>query len=305
MLSDAQFCATGMPPRFPPLAVLGALINAFVWGVSWLPLRWLDGHGVPALWVTCIIFIFCAAFVAALRPGCVGAFLRAPHLLWLAMAAGLTNVLFNIALVTGDVVRAFLLFYLMPVWVVFMARALLGERISLAACLRVGIALIGAALVLGQGAMVLPLPQSAGDWLAVGGGAMFGLNNVLLRKFSSDAEETRAFAIFAGGALLPLAAIGLAPVVGKGFALPAAQFSVWMVLAAFALAVLAANLALQFAAPRLAANALSVIMISEVLFAAVSAVLLGDALLTRYTLIGGGLIVSASLLAIFGGKREG
>ena len=162
--------------------------------------------------------------------------MRAPHLLWLALAAGLTNVLFNAALVTGDVVRSFLLFYLMPIWVVFMARALLGERITLVACVRVAIALLGAALVLGQGTIVLPIPQSTGDWLAVGGGAMFGLNNVLLRKFSNDTDEARAFAIFIGGAILPLITIGLATIFGKALAIPAAQFSVWMVLAAFALA---------------------------------------------------------------------
>ncbi len=287
-----------MPARFPPFAVFAALLNALTWGVSWLPLRWLDGRGLAALWATCIIFTFCSCAVAITRPQAVPLFFRNPKLWWIAAAAGLTNVCFNAALVTGDVVRAFLLFYLMPVWVVFLARWLLGERITVSACLRIALALVGAALVLGQGALVLPIPRSPGDWLAVVGGAMFGLNNVLLRKFAATSEEARAFAIFLGGVLLPPIAIGLLALFGKPMPLPTMQLSTWAVLIGFACAVLIANLALQYAAPKLDANALSVIMISEVLFAASSSVALGDATLTPYTLAGGALIVSASLLAV-------
>jgi drug/metabolite transporter (DMT)-like permease len=287
-----------MPSRFPPLAVFAALLNAGTWGVSWLPLRWLDRQGMAALWVTCIIFTFCSAAIVLTRPQAVPAFFRNPKLWWIAVAAGLTNVCFNAALVTGDVVRAFLLFYLMPIWVVFLARWLLGERITRAACVRILLALLGAALVLGQGALVLPIPQSLGDWLAVIGGAMFGLNNVLLRKFSATPDDARAFAIFLGGVLLPPIAIGLLTFLGKSMPFPAMQPTTWVVLVGFAIAVLIANLALQYAAPKLDANALSVIMISEVLFASTSSVLLGDATLTAYTLAGGALIVSASLLAV-------
>jgi drug/metabolite transporter (DMT)-like permease len=287
-----------MPSRFPPLAVFAALLNAGTWGVSWLPLRWLDGQGMAALWVTCIIFTFCSLAVVLTRPQAVPALFRTPKLWWIAAAAGLTNVCFNAALVTGDVVRAFLLFYLMPVWVVFLARWLLGERITTAACLRIVLALVGAALVLGQGAMVLPIPRSLGDWLAVIGGAMFGLNNVLLRKFAETSEEARALAIFLGGVLLPPIAIGFLALFGKPIPFPAMQLTAWAVLIGFAVAVLIANLALQYAAPKLDANALSVIMISEVLFASTSSVLLGDATLTAYTLAGAVLIVSASLLAV-------
>jgi drug/metabolite transporter (DMT)-like permease len=86
---------------------------------------------------------------------------------------------------------------------------------------------------------------------------------------------------------------------GRAVPVPSAQSHVWLMLALFALSVLAANLALQYGATRLPANTLSVIMISEVLFAAVSTILAGESSLTRWTLLGGALIVSASLLAIF------
>ncbi len=49
---------------------------------------------------------------------------------WLLLAAGLANVGFNWAVTVGDVVRAVLLFYLMPAWVVLLAWPLLGEKPS-------------------------------------------------------------------------------------------------------------------------------------------------------------------------------
>jgi drug/metabolite transporter (DMT)-like permease len=75
----------------------------------------------------------------------------------------------------------------------------------------------------------------------------------------------------------------------------------WL-LAAFALGLwfLAGNLALQYGAARLPANATAVVMVSEVLFASVSAVLLGAGVLTLPLVLGGGLIVLASLLAARG-----
>jgi drug/metabolite transporter (DMT)-like permease len=91
-------------------------------------------------------------------------------------------------------------------------------------------------------------------------------------------------------ALLALATAAPAPPA------PAAGWIVGML--ALALAFLGGNLALQYGAARLPANATAVIMITEVLFASVSAVLLGAGTLTPTLLLGGGLIVLASLLAV-------
>jgi drug/metabolite transporter (DMT)-like permease len=290
---------TSMTKAIPALAALGALTNAFVWGLSWMPLRWLEARGLSSLWVTTFVFALCSLGIAIARPHSPLQFLRNRKLWWLAFGAGMTNACFNTALVTGDVVRAVLLFYLMPVWVVLLARWLVHERITGAAVLRIAIALVGAALVLGQGALVLPIPRTIGDALAVAGGFAFGLNNVLLRKFNQEPAEARAFSIFIGGVLLPPIAIALLALLGKSTAWPSANAITWMGLAAFALAVVIANLALQYGAARLTANVLSIIMVSEVLFAAVTTVLFDGAVLTPYTIAGGCLIIAASLMAVF------
>ena len=60
---------------------------------------------------------------------------------------------------------------------------------------------------------------------------------------------------------------------------------------------LASNLALQYGAARLPANATAVIMLTEVLFASASAIALGGGELTPRLAAGGALIVLAALLA--------
>ena len=131
-------------------AALGALINATVWGLSWYPLKWLAARGIPSLWATWFVFGACALAVLAARPAAARLLWQnRATLSWLVLASGMTNACFNTALATGDVVRSVLLFYLMPVWVVLLARWLLGERITLSALGRTALALVGAQM--GQG----------------------------------------------------------------------------------------------------------------------------------------------------------
>ncbi len=291
-------------PGISFLAALGALANASVWGVSWFPLKWLEAHGLPSLWATWFIFAACAAAVLVARP-------NAAKILWqnrttlggLVIASGMTNACFNSALATGDVVRAVLLFYLMPMWVVLLARWLLAERITPSALVRTALALIGAALVLGEGKLQVPVPNSIADWLAVAGGFFFGLNNVILRKYAGAPQEACAFAIFIGAVLISPIVIAALALAGKPLVL-APEPIAWAVVAIFAVAVLIGNLALQYSAARLPANVLSVLMLAEILVATVSSWLGGAAVITQSTLIGGAFIVGASLLAVFSGKSN-
>ncbi|WP_418317232.1 DMT family transporter [Piscinibacter sakaiensis] len=278
-------------------AAIAALINATVWGLAWLPLKWLQAHGVASMWVTLCVFSACTMAVLAVRPTALLRTLKMPQLLWLMLASGMTNVCFNVSLATGDVVRSILLFYLMPMWVVVLARWLLHEPITAAAITRIALALLGAVLVLGEGRLVLPLPSSVADWLAVVAGFSFGLNNVLLRRFADLPDDVRSLAMFSGAVVLSPIAIGALFLFGEA---PqwAPQDMAWLVLLAFALAVLVGNLALQYGATRLRANVLSVLMLAEILVASLSSWWAGTAELPPSTLLGGLLIISASLLAI-------
>ena len=285
---------TGAAPRGLPWPALALTFNAFVWGVSWWPFRQLEALGLHPLWATALIYTVAVLAITLWRPAAWRQLLGAPSLWWLVLAAGATNATFNWGVTVGDVVRVVLLFYLMPLWAVLLARALLGEALTAAAMLRVAMALAGAAIVLWPADGGLPLPRTLAEGLGVLGGFSFALNNVLLRREAHQPEAARALAMFLGGAVVAGAVAMAAP----GVVLPPPPSPLWVAGAlVMAVAFLASNLALQYGAARLPANVTAVVMISEVLFAAVSSVLLGAGSVTVPLLAGGALIVGATLLS--------
>lgn len=280
------------------LAAAALTLNAFVWGVSWWPFRALQNHGLHPLWATTIVYAFSLVCLFAVQPRAWRGLLQHPALWWLVLASGLTNVGFNWAVTVGDVVRVVLLFYLMPAWVVLLAWPLLGEKPTAGSLLRLVLALTGVVIVLKTPASPWPVPESLADWLALMGGFSFALTNILLRKFNHTPGESRMLAMFGGGAVMAMSTALLGMGLGMVTAPPAPAL-VWLGLAlCLSLAFLAGNLALQYGAAHLSASATSLIMLSEVVFASVSAVLLGTGELSTTTLLGGGLILLASLLSV-------
>ncbi len=286
-------------------AVLALLFNAFVWGLSWLPFRYLETRGLPSLWTTAFVFGLgsLGLLLWSFRPQAPSwrswpaSSLPIRTLLGLALAGGLTNVCFNWALTVGPVVRVVLLFYLMPIWAVLLARWILKEPVTPAALLRILLALVGAMIVLWRPEAGWPWPESLTDWLALTGGVGFALTNVLLRKLAQVPGTVCSLTMF-GGCFVTATAVA---VMLSGMNLgtwPSASWSSWLPAALLmTLIFTASNLALQFGAARLPANVTAVVMLSEVLFASLSALLFGNEVFTVPLLMGGSLIVLAAWLA--------
>ena len=279
------------------LLAAGALvINAFVWGVSWWPLRELQNAGLHPLWATAAVFLLVCICILLFYVSALRDLLANPALWWLALASGLTNVGFNWAVTVGDVVRVVLLFYLMPAWSVLVAWGLLDERPTRASLLRLGLAMAGVLIVLKTPDSPWPVPQSNADWLALMGGLSFAITNALLLKQSHTPSGARMLAMFAGGALMAMAVAVLGLLLGA-LPMPALQSTGWLVFLGLCLAFVLSNAALQYGAARLAASTTSVVMLTEILFASVSAALLGAAAFSSRIFWGGSLIVLAALLA--------
>jgi drug/metabolite transporter (DMT)-like permease len=284
------------------LAALALVFNSFVWGTSWWPFRQLESLGWHPLWATVAIYGLVVLVILAMRPRALAHLARTPALWILVVASGATNAAFNWGVVIGDVVRVVLLFCLMPLWAVLLARWLLGEPVTAAASMRVAVALAGAAVVLWPAEGGWPVPTSLADWLGVIGGFSFALNNVMLRRHAHQPEDARAVAMFLGGAtvagILGLGLLAIGQV--EPPAVPGALAAAWI--AGLAALFLCGNLALQYGASRLPANVTAVIMLVEVVFASASALALGGGSLTRQVAAGGAMILAASLLAACGGS---
>jgi len=289
------------------LAVLALALNALVWGLSWWPLRQLDADGLHPLWTTACVFTLATVVLSFISPSSWLHFKQHPQLWWLMAASGLTNVGFNWAVTTGDVVRVVLLFYLMPTWSLLLAWWLLSERPTRGALMRLGLALLGVVLVLKTPESPWPMPQDLPDVLALLGGFCFALTNIWLLRLQHTPESARMVAMFSGGALMAVACAVLATVTGviptaQVFAVPLARSGVQVTTWApwvFGLgaAFLVSNFALQYGAARLSAHTTAMVMMSEVVFASVSSVALEASTLTWRVGLGGGMIVLAALLA--------
>lgn len=279
------------------MPALALLFNALVWGLSWIAFKELQAQGVHPLWSTVLVYGTALTSLLLWRPQGFRALTRHPYLIGLSFAAGLTNLGFNWSVTIGDVMRVVLLFYLMPVWSILLAWWLLDERPSRAGLARLALALCGVLLVLKNPDSDWPLPESLADALALMAGFTFALTNALLRRWRSAPSDARAVAMFGGGFVIAgtIATLGF----GKGTIafLPAlsASWVLWALL--LTAAFLAGNLALQYGAARLPAQTTSLIMLSEVVFASVTAVMLGASQLNARTVAGGAMIVGAALLA--------
>lgn len=286
-------------------AAAALLVNAFVWGVSWWPFRALQNQGLHPLWATALVYAFAVLCVMLVRPGAWRAYAAHPALWWLALASGLTNICFNWAVTEGDVVRVVLLFYLMPAWAVLLAWPILGEKPQPTALLRLAVALAGVLLVLKHPDSAWPLPQSLTDYLALAGGFSFALVNIMLRKLHDTPSEARMMGMFSGGAFMAALVALWGGAAGWVPGIPAPQAS-WVGLAlALALAFLVSNLALQYGAARLRSSTTALVMLSEIVFASASSVLLGAATLEVRTLWGGGLILLAATWAAVAEDKTG
>jgi drug/metabolite transporter (DMT)-like permease len=286
------------------LWAVGALVvNAFVWGVSWWPLRQLQTAGLHPLWSTVIMYCFALVVVLSIKPKAWRGLFQHPQLWLLCLASGLTNVGFNWAVSISDVVRVLILFYLMPAWAVLLAWLLLNERPTRAALMRLLLAFTGVMVVLLPLNITSAAPSTLhfgfADGLALMGGFCFAFTNVLLKKLNDTPSESRMFAMFLGGAMLAFLAGTAGMLQGWVNAMPPISGDwVWLAVG-LSLAFLMGNVALQFGASRLRSSTTSVVMLSEVAFGSLSAIALGAAVLDTRTLVGGLLIILAAAMAAF------
>jgi len=168
------------------LAIACLLFSASMWGLIWYPIRLLEEAGMSAVWSSLVMYV--AAGILVIPVLWRQYRIISQHfsdLLILAIAAGVTNVTFLVALTEGEVMRVMLLFYLSPLWTVLLGRWWLKEKLSLAAILMLVIAMSGSLVMLWNKEIGWPWPHGVADWLALTASIAFSINNVQARKLGS------------------------------------------------------------------------------------------------------------------------
>ncbi len=281
------------------LAVSAILFSAAMWGLIWYPMRLLEQAGMPVVWTTFIAYL--AAAVAATAQ-LLWVRKRITHLwpptLWaLALAAGLTNLAFLVALIEGEVVRVMLLFYLSPLWSVLLGHWWLGERISRQSLMMILIAMSGTFMMLWHPEISFPWPHGLADWLALFASFMFSVNNVLSRKLAVVPMEIKTFAVYWGVVMVAIAVLFL-----QQASLPQVESNIWLLVAVFGgLAFVSMTVAVLYGLARIAVFRAAILMLFELLVAAISAWLLTDESMSGMEWLGGALI----FIAAYGMARLG
>ncbi len=193
-------------------AGLACLYAGAVWGLFWIPLRALEDAGLHGLWITVVYFLVPTIGLLPVtlwrwrhvRAGGI-------QLQLTALISGGALLLYTTSIVYTDVVRAILLFYLMPVWATILARIYLGDKITRIRIIAMVLAIFGMLTIFGLGAQ-FPMPQNIGDWLGLAAGFVWAIAMVRIRQAEDHSAIELTVGFFQWSLVFSaLAAVLLAP----------------------------------------------------------------------------------------------
>ena len=287
-------------PKNVALPIIALLISATLWGAIWYPYRWLSEMGVSGLMSSFITYgvalILGLPFYFRHLRSVVNA-----KWLWLAIVicSGLTNTGYVLAVIDGEIMRVALLFYLAPLWTILFSWLILGEKLNRLGYAVISLSLAGAVVMLWQADGRLPLPANTAEWLGLTAGVTFALTNVIVKKASNISIQAKSIGIWIGGVAVSLPLLFMQ---NQSISVWADYTPlVWLVLLVVALSMIGVTLCIQYGLMHVAANRAIVILLFELIIAAVTAYWLADELLTRREWLGAAMIMVASL---FSGQLE-
>jgi drug/metabolite transporter (DMT)-like permease len=282
---------------------LAIAIGAGLWGLFWIPLRYLSDAGFGPLWSAALVLAGSLpfAFLAAFRWG----LWRGDHARWVALVGvgiGISEVCYFYAVVSTDVVRAIFLFYMLPIWATLVDRVVFGVRLNPWRAFAILLAFAGLWLLLG-GDGGLPVPRNAGDWAGLVAGFFWGSTLSLVRgRAEVDPFWNVASAIFFGCAFAALIALLMGSAdVSAGALTPSLALGILV----FGLVVFWPSMIGQLWGARLVpATRAALLTMTEIVVATVSAWALIGTTMTFLSILGGLIIVAAVLIDIYGNVEQ-
>ena len=277
------------------LPIFSLLFGAFVWGIIWYPYRLMANAGVSGIYSSFYVFILT---IAIALPYFFITKKKVP--IWskdfwlLALVAGYTNISYVLAVIDGEVVRVMLLFYLSPVWTIFLAHFMLNEDTQKRHYIAVFISLIGAFIMFWEPGYLIHL-DSKSDWLALSSGLGFAMTNVMTRKHEHMTVNQKALAIWLG-----VIVVAMICIMFDKNAMPTLDFfrpvdaAIMMVIA---LSLFLSTLLVQFGVTQIKAVEASSFFLFEIVVAAISSYFLVGESIALKEWLGGILIIAGVVLS--------
>jgi len=155
-----------------------------LWGIFWLPLRYIEDRGISGTWAVIAINIVPLLFLIPLiiyRRKVFFTNLKTKALVGLAMGGGMA--FYAIAILYTTILRTTLLFYMSPIWATLLAMLILKEKVNAGRWLAIATGLAGVILILsGEDNLGVRSGITRGDVFALLSGLLWGYGTVVVRK---------------------------------------------------------------------------------------------------------------------------
>ncbi|HZZ92080.1 MAG TPA: DMT family transporter [Usitatibacter sp.] len=272
------------------------LFGASLWGVVWYPYRLLAAAGLDGVWSTLMTYGLALILGLAIFPREAARLRSMPPLaIVMGLAIGWSNLAYVVGVLHGEVMRVLLLFYLAPLWTVPLAWLFLRERLDATGLAIMALAFSGAMVMLWKPHLGVPWPESRAEWLGLLAGFLFALGNVLIRRLATMTDAGKSIVIWAGVALAALVHVPMASPASNAVA--AVSGAQGFIVVAIGVVLVAMSLALQYGLGRMPANRAIVILLFELVVAAIASYYLAGEHLHAQDAIGAAFIVAATLAA--------
>ena len=274
-------------------------ISAGAWGIYWLPQRILADGGLTGGWGTISQMI-------------IGVILLLPIALWrgikkrgtglelpfTGLLVGGGFICYALSFLLTDVVRALILFYMTPIWTTIFEILFLKKKPGWQRAITLSLALGGLWIVFSKNS-VIPLPENAGDWIALVGGAIFAGGMIRLEVVKTDGVFPIIFSFFFYGALFNiLAGFFLADYLGE---MPDFEAFISMSMFLIILSVfyfIPTGIVILWSPSKLGAGLCSILFLSEIVVGVISSSILTNEPFGWREIVGSSMIVIGGILAV-------
>ena len=284
---------------------LALAFSAGAWGIYWLPQRTLEAGGLTGGWGTIAQMV-------------IGVLLLLPIALWrvykkkgsgfelplTGLLVGGGFICYALSFLLTDVIRALILFYMTPIWTTIFEILFLKRRPGWQSAVTLSLALAGLWIVFSKDA-IIPLPQNAGDWIALAGGAIFAGGMIRLEVVKTDGVFPIIFSFFFYGTLFNIVAgfllvdyLGETPPI-ESF-IPMAMFLIVLSLFYF----IPTGIVILWAPSKLGAGLCSILFLTEIVVGVVSSSILTDEPFGWREIVGSSMIILGGILAVVLAPKE-
>jgi drug/metabolite transporter (DMT)-like permease len=274
------------------LPVISILVGTIFWGLLWWPLKFFSQVGLTGnlIGMTAYSMVGILAIPILWRQKKIWGeewFL----LLLIGLFYAVANITFTTALIKGEVVRVMLLFYLLPAWGAIGGVLILGEKLSKQRCLAIAVSLIGVFVIMG-GTSIISQSFSMVDMMALTAGLCLSATGVVNKMATKIPMASRSFVPFIFCPPLATLANYFVPT-----PMPELDTITWILLTTFAFIWLfGATVFNTYGLANIEASRASVLQVTELFVAIITAMVIGGEVLEMKEYIGGTLIVAATLI---------